>query len=63
MFHTFFKLGDKYCRQTALGYQYYADRSTLRLVTNITLNACRIHCLIHSLNSGSAKIEVFTKLL
>jgi hypothetical protein len=63
MFYTFFKLGDQYCTPTARGYQYYADRSTLRLMTNITLNACRVHYLIHSLNSGSAKIEVFTKVL
>jgi len=39
MFSTFFKLGDQYYTQTALGYQYYADGSTLHLVTNNTPNA------------------------
>ena len=43
MFHTFFKLGDQHCTQTTLGYQYYADRSMLRLVTNITPNAWSLH--------------------
>jgi hypothetical protein len=35
---------------------------TVHLVTNITLNACSVHCLIHSLNSGSAEIEAFTEV-
>jgi hypothetical protein len=35
---------------------------TVHLVINITLNACSVLCLIHSLNSGSAKIEAFTEV-
>lgn len=42
-FHIFFKLGDQYYTQTALGYQYYTDRSTLHLVTNITPKALSQH--------------------
>jgi len=51
---------EKHVKLAAINITFYA--CTIHLVTNITLNTCRVRYLVHSLNSESAKIEVFTKV-